>query len=452
MTLPPFYRLAEVTLYALLNFLPFLVLALYPFRHNLRFSLKVTILLVVLLSIIQIGIGIWVAFFAGNTAGFFSLLSTILYAAFYFLAVRKSPGKALFTLLMISNLANFTVIASKCLEGQFFPDLAIQKYRWSSSLFLFLVEAALAAPFFIYVRNIFTPEMEQESSSVTWRYLWCVPATFYLTWYYALYGNSTLTSLEIALLPRNTLFMSFLNLGAVLIYYLVSRLILEQNRAITLQEKNHLLTMQAMQYDTLQEKITDARRVKHDVRHHITTMQEYVRQKDYDALDHYLSQYQESLPDDSLLHFCENTAVNAVLLYFSSQAKKYDISYQTQVKIPEHLPIEETDLSVLFGNLLENALDACRVDAAPDKKIVVRGTADNYSLCITIDNTFTGTLRKTSSGNFLSSKHRGVGIGTQSVRNISEKYGGVTHLEAHDGMFFASVMCFFASEPSVPTK
>ena len=58
MLLPPFYRLAEVALYALLNFLPFLVLALYPFRHNLRFPLKVTILLVVLLSIIQIGIGI----------------------------------------------------------------------------------------------------------------------------------------------------------------------------------------------------------------------------------------------------------------------------------------------------------------------------------------------------------------------------------------------------------
>ena len=447
MNMPPVYRLAEVTLYSLLNFLPFLVLALYPFRHNLRFSVKMTALLIVLLSFIQIGIGIWVAFFAGNTVGFFSLLSTILYAAFYFLAVRKSPGKVLFTLLMISNLANFVVTAAKCLEGQFFPDLAIQKYRWSFSLFHFLVEAILAAPLFFYIRKIFTPAMEQEPSSVTWRYLWCVPATFYLTWYYALYGNTTYTSLEIALQPHNTIFLFFLNLGGIFIYYLVTRLILEQNRAVTLQEKNHLLTMQSIQYDTLQEKITDARRVKHDVRHHITTMQEYLSRQDYDALANYLNHYQKSLPDDSGLHFCENAAVNAVLLYFSSQAEKYDVSYLAQVRIPKSLPIDETELSVLFGNLLENALDACRADTAPDKKIVVRGTADNYSLCITIDNTFTGTLRKTASGKFLSTKHRGVGIGTQSVRNISEKYGGVTHFETHDGMFFASVMCFF-----VPTS
>ena len=35
--MPPLYRLAEVAVYALLNFLPFLALALYPFRRCLRF-------------------------------------------------------------------------------------------------------------------------------------------------------------------------------------------------------------------------------------------------------------------------------------------------------------------------------------------------------------------------------------------------------------------------------
>ena len=30
----------------------------------------------------------------------------------------------------------------------------------------------------------------------------------------------------------------------------------------------------------------------------------------------------ERLPDDSLIRFCENTAANAVLLYFAQQAKK----------------------------------------------------------------------------------------------------------------------------------
>lgn len=47
-----FYRLAEVAIYSLLNFLPFLALALYPFRHSLRFSIKTTFFLIVLVTIL----------------------------------------------------------------------------------------------------------------------------------------------------------------------------------------------------------------------------------------------------------------------------------------------------------------------------------------------------------------------------------------------------------------
>ena len=43
--MPPVYRMVETAVYSLLNFLPFLVLALYPFRHNLRFSKGITALL-----------------------------------------------------------------------------------------------------------------------------------------------------------------------------------------------------------------------------------------------------------------------------------------------------------------------------------------------------------------------------------------------------------------------
>ena len=48
--MPPLYRLVEVGIYSLLNFLPLMVLALYPFRHRLRFSKTATVGLVVALS------------------------------------------------------------------------------------------------------------------------------------------------------------------------------------------------------------------------------------------------------------------------------------------------------------------------------------------------------------------------------------------------------------------
>lgn len=439
--MPPVYRIAEIVVYSLLNFLPFLALALYPFRRCLRFSRGVTGALIGVLVVIQVLLGMWVSFVPGNHAAIASAVGTALYAVFYFLAVKKHFGKTLFTLLMISNLANFSVISAKCAEGLLFPTLATQSYRWSFSLMLLLVETLLAVPIFLYMKKIFTPAVEREPSGFEWRYLWLIPATFYLIWYFAFYGVVSRSALEIALRPKNTVFLFLINVGAILIYYVVTSLILEKNKSLALQEKNHQLTMQALQYENLQEKITDARRSKHDVRHHIAVMQGYLNNGELDALREYLGAYNNSLPDDSLVCFCENAAANAVLLYFAQQAKDNGIDYIVKAEIPADIAVSETDISVLFGNLLENALDACKMETGAHKSIIVRAGSVGGSLCMTVDNTFTGTLKRAPGGEFISTKHKGLGLGTGSVKSIVDQYNGRCRFEAGNGMFYASVLC-----------
>ncbi len=438
--MPSTYRIAEVALYSVLNFMPFLILAIYPFRRSLRFSRPVTFLLVSVMTVIQLALGFWAAF-SDSRAGLISAVSTAFYAAFYFLAVKKHFGKTLFTLLMISNIANFAVIAAKCAEGQLFPSLATQNYRWSFSLMLFIVELAISVPLFIYIKRVYTPAVEKEPSGFEWRYLWLIPATFYVIWYYAFYGNMSKTSLEIALRPKNTLFLFIVNVGAILIYYVVTRLTLEQNKTLKLSERNHNLGMQAVQYENLCEKITEARRAKHDVRHHIAVMQEYLACGDYDALSEYLRQYGNSLPDDTLVRFCENNAANAVLVYFAQQAKDSGIEYNVRTDIPQEIGIAETDISVLFGNLIENAVDACRSCKSENKKVVIRASAKGGALCITVDNTCNTAVKRSPDGGVLSTKHSGEGLGTRSVKSIAEKYGGICRFESANGMFYASVLC-----------
>ena len=99
-----------------------------------------------------------------------------------------------------------------------------------------------------------------------------------------------------------------MNVGAILIYYIVTCLIAEQTRTLELTERNHQLTMQTLQYENLQERITQARRAGHDVRHHIALMQEYLAKGDTRALAEYLNQYRKSVPGDTPLCFCENAA------------------------------------------------------------------------------------------------------------------------------------------------
>lgn len=305
---------------------------------------------------------------------------------------------------------------------------------------MLIVLVVVWIPLFIYTKKVYTPAVEKEPTGIEWRYLWLIPATFYLIWYYVLYNNNGKSSLETALDVGNAIFLFFINIGACLVYYVIANLINEQEKNIRLSEKNHRLAMQNLQYENLQDKIADARRAKHDVRHHISLMQEYVRNREYDELEKYLNSYQQSLPDDTLINFCENKAVNAIMLYFAQMAKNKDIDYDVKAVIPEKIAVDETDLSVLFGNLIENAVDAVGKEKSDDRKIVIRAVTDEYTLCLGIDNTFTGNVKKDVNGVLFSSKHIGFGIGVESVKSIAEKYGGAYRSEIKDGMFMSSVM------------
>lgn len=474
--MPPLYRVAEVCLYSLLNFVPFMGLALYPFQNRLRFSKKVTAGMILVLTLLQLFLGNLAAFGKEGNGAFLSALSSLIYAIFYLTAVKMPVGKTLFTLLMISNLANFLVVSSKCIEGQIFPELARQSYRWSYSLIFFLVQLVFWLPLFIYIKQIYTPAVEKEPSGREWSYLWLIPGTFYLIWYDTIYANENLSSLEIALRPKNAICLFFINAGACLIYYIVSELVLEQRKTLELQQKNYQLSMQAFQYDNLQNKITEARRARHDVRHHVLLMQTYLQEKNYEALEEYLQHYQREIPGGELISYCENAAVNAVLLYFAQEAQRRGIEFEVRVNLPRETGMEETDLSVLFGNLLENALDACEEEIEKIQKgqsaqseqklqeaektqdgqihlygeteksnvgkVIINASQKGQALCVTVDNTFSGKLRQDREGRLLSTKHRGSGMGTESVKMIAEKYHGVCQFEVVNGMFCASFMGF----------
>lgn len=474
--MPPLYRVAEVCLYSLLNFVPFMGLVLYPFQNRLRFSKKVTAGMILVLTLLQLFLGNLAAFGKEGNGAFLSALSSLIYAIFYLTAVKMPVGKTLFTLLMISNLANFLVVSSKCIEGQIFPELARQSYRWSYSLIFFLVQLVFWLPLFIYIKQIYTPAVEKEPSGREWSYLWLIPGTFYLIWYDTIYANENLSSLEIALRPKNAICLFFINAGACLIYYIVSELVLEQRKTLELQQKNYQLSMQAFQYDNLQNKITEARRARHDVRHHVLLMQTYLQEKNYEALEEYLQHYQREIPGGELISYCENAAVNAVLLYFAQEAQRRGIEFEVRVNLPRETGMEETDLSVLFGNLLENALDACEEEIEKIQKgqsaqseqklqeaektqdgqihlygeteksnvgkVIINASQKGQALCVTVDNTFSGKLRQDREGRLLSTKHRGSGMGTESVKMIAEKYHGVCRFEVADGMFCASFMGF----------
>ena len=74
----------------------------------------------------------------------------------------------------------------------------------------------------------------------------------------------------------------------------------------------------------------------------------------------------------------------------------------------------------------------------------------NGTFYLLIKNSFVTPVRR-KGGRFLSVRHEGYGVGTESARTVAENYGGSCVFEEKEGIFVVSVM-FLLQENMIPGK
>lgn len=428
--MPSAARMTEIVCYSILNFIPCMMLAIYPFWNCRRYSRKITVVLIGIIMAMQIFIGVYATLLLQGSAAILSLASTGIYLFFYFWAFRGNIGKMLFTLLMLSHINNYLVILAKFLEGQWNLALALQRYRWSFSVCLLLVELLIYVPLFFYIKKVYTPAFRESGNSFVWRYLWMIPATFYLCWYYTTYYNN-LTSLKQALQPDTSIFLFVMNAGAFVTVHVVIRLLQEEAKNRQLELGNHRLSMQELQYESLRKHIQETRRARHDMRHHFIVMSAYLESGDIEKLNSYVKEYVGQFPEEGQIVFCEHSVINMLIGYYYQIAKENRIEFRVKVNLPEKICVSDNDLSILFGNLLENAIEACKEQEQKGCMEILCDCKNDNCMVLIVENTYENEVRMDKNGIYLSTKHKGCGIGIESVKSIADKYQGVCKIE-HD--------------------
>ena len=202
---------------------------------------------------------------------------------------------------------------------------------------------------------------------------------------------------------------------------------------------NQQLEMQRGQYAGLIENDKRNKAARHDIRHHLATLGGLADAGSTAEIRDYLADLVGAIGGARDTKYCENLTVNAVVSHYLDMAKDEGYEVSSRFVMPEETGnISAMDLCVVLGNLLENAVEACRrMDGGRFIRAnsMVKGTA----LFITIDNSHSGRITKSGDA-FMSSKREGEGIGISSVKAIAQKYEGEARFDAEDGVFKASVM------------
>ncbi len=173
---------------------------------------------------------------------------------------------------------------------------------------------------------------------------------------------------------------------------------------------------------------------RHDMRHHLALMQGLASKEHINELKEYLQAVHSDMDTITPLRFCKNETVNLIISAFAAKSKQSGVMLTVDAKLPDSLPLTDTELCSLLSNALENAVEAAKEITDKSKRFIkLRVYYRNTKLCIDIRNSYQ------SEPVFFQgvpiSKKRGHGYGTKSMIHIVEKHGGVFQFFTEDGWF-----------------
>ena len=280
--------------------------------------------------------------------------------------------------------------------------------------------------------------VEDENLAQTWYVFWVLPVL--------------VIGLNLVLIPKyNTILYTqrFLRGYIVIVYalllilalfytmFLMMANILNKNKK--LQQENLFLSVQQERYENLRSAIEEARQARHDIRHHFVQLSVMAEDGNLEKIKDYLQNAMDKIPSFDF-HFCENQSVDNVIGYYYALAQKEEIPFDARVDLPQELSVDEMDLCLILSNLLENALEASRKTTMSRQQILLEIRQHSASLLlIRVENNFYGIIKEK---NHLlhSTKRKGLGIGTQSVRRMAEKNDGSCNFTYENGVFIAKIM------------
>lgn len=182
---------------------------------------------------------------------------------------------------------------------------------------------------------------------------------------------------------------------------------------------------------------------RHDLHHHLIAIRE-LSENGNEKLSDYLDTLSKNIPAVHI-GYCENKAVSAILSHYAGICKAEQIEFHAKLIVPEMSKTSlSSDLAIIFGNLLENAIEACmKIDK--EKRFIRISSDISYDmLIVTMDNSYDGNFLS-ADGRFRSTKREGFGIGLSSVQSVARKYYGDAKFEDKDGYFQSSVYMMIGS-------
>lgn len=305
---------------------------------------------------------------------------------------------------------------------------------------------------FTYLTVLIFVKIKQDNTDVDIPILHWVAfilAPIFISMPLALYGRVISSQYKIILMIMTILLFAVI----VSIFYIYNYLLQSYqdkvDKKLLLQQNNAY----CKQLELIDESNTQTKLLRHDWKEHIQALKTLLDRGDVYEARLYIEDMQDAIDEQSgQLAHSGNAIVDAILNLKISKARRENIEFNWEVKIPEKLAVASFDLNAILSNLLDNAIEATEqnnsrrwIELSIDYRLGI--------IEIIIKNPYSIEPIE-QDGYFITSKtdKENHGQGLKSVYRILEKYPGSDINISHDQGEFVVKVYLYDQHPEKKQK
>lgn len=229
-----------------------------------------------------------------------------------------------------------------------------------------------------------------------------------------------------------------INFSTFFLYDVIMKVMWEQMDKRLLEQQNQYY---ARQFSIMKESLQSLKEMKHDWKNHLSAVHSLIQRGEIEKSLLHISEMFQISSQVGQAH-TGNIVVDSILNFKLQEVFRNHIEISLDINIPETVNIPSFDLTVIIGNLIDNAMEAV-LKLEDNRYINIKMSYDKGQFLCCIMNPFDGTLNKVlNQYRTTKNTNENHGIGLESIKSTLKKYKGSIDLEHNNNVFTALIMMY----------
>lgn len=182
------------------------------------------------------------------------------------------------------------------------------------------------------------------------------------------------------------------------------------------------------------------KKFRHDFSNHLIALSNFYTSRDCDGGIKYIKSIDSVLQDSNETVESGNTAFDAIINSKKALALNKNTIFDSIIQIPEKMPIDAADICIIFGNALDNAIEACEKIQNEDRKISLIIIYESGAIFCKISNSALKTRNRVLET--IKPDKENHGFGLENIRTVLAKYNSEPEIIQTDTEFTLKFIIF----------